>query len=146
MLIWCNKTINKIGNYYKGVCNESKKKSFKVALFRGKKPPQNQVSIVELSLKSPCLHTILGPAFNPYPLFQWYLQSNEIWLNLSMRCRNSAFNVQGSSVIIVVVQVRAMKIYVAAVEALRRKKERQDETQFTTKIGGKTSLGPSYFV
>ncbi len=28
-----------------------------------------------------------------------------------------------------------MKIYVAAVEALR-KKERQDETQFTTKIGG----------
>jgi hypothetical protein len=63
-----------------------------------------------------------------------------------MRCRNSAFNVQGSSVIIVVVQVRAMKIYVAAVEALRRKKERQDETQFTTKIGGKTSLGPSYFV
>jgi hypothetical protein len=29
-----------------------------------------------------------------------------------------------------------VKIYVAAVEALR-KKERQDETQFTTKIGGK---------
>jgi hypothetical protein len=24
--------------------------------------------------------------------------------------------------------------------------ERQDETQFTTKIGGKTHLGPSYFV
>jgi hypothetical protein len=36
-----------------------------------------------------------------------------------------------------------VKIYVAAVEALR-KKERQDETQFTTKIGGKTSLGPRY--
>jgi hypothetical protein len=35
-------------------------------------------------------------------------------------------------------------IYVAAVEALR-KNERQDETHFTTKIGGKTSLGPSYF-
>ncbi len=33
----------------------------------------------------------------------------------------------------------------AAVEALR-KKERQDETRFTTKIGGKTSLGPIYFV
>jgi hypothetical protein len=31
------------------------------------------------------------------------------------------------------VQVGAMKIYVAGVEALR-KKERQDETQFTTKI------------
>jgi hypothetical protein len=25
-------------------------------------------------------------------------------------------------------------------------KERQDESQFTTKIAGKTSLGPSYFV
>jgi hypothetical protein len=33
-----------------------------------------------------------------------------------------------------------VKIYVAAVEALR-KKERRDETQFTTKVGGKTSLG-----
>jgi hypothetical protein len=33
-----------------------------------------------------------------------------------------------------------VKIYVAAVEALRKKK-RQDETQFTTKIDGKTSLG-----
>ncbi len=38
-----------------------------------------------------------------------------------------------------------MKIYVAAVKALRRK-ERWNETQFTTKIGGKTSLGASYFV
>jgi len=38
-----------------------------------------------------------------------------------------------------------MKIYVAAEEALR-KKERQDETQVTTKIGGKSSLGSSYFV
>jgi hypothetical protein len=41
-----------------------------------------------------------------------------------------------------VVEVGAVKIYVAVGEALR-KKERQDETQFTTKIGGKTSLGPS---
>jgi hypothetical protein len=38
-----------------------------------------------------------------------------------------------------------VKIYVVAVEALR-KKERGDETQFTTKIGGKTSLGPGYFI
>ncbi len=38
-----------------------------------------------------------------------------------------------------------MKVYVAALEALRQK-ERGDETQFTTKIGGKTSLGPNYFV
>jgi hypothetical protein len=38
-----------------------------------------------------------------------------------------------------------VKIYIAAVEVLR-KKERGDETQFTTKIGGKISLGPSYFL
>jgi len=62
-----------------------------------------------------------------------------------MKCWNSAFNAQGSRVIIVVVQVGAVKIYVTAVEALR-KKERGDETQFTTKIGEKTSLGPSYVV
>jgi hypothetical protein len=62
-----------------------------------------------------------------------------------MKYWNSAFNAQGSRVIIVIIQVGAVKIYVAAVEALR-KKERVDETQFTTKIGGKNSLGPSYFV
>ncbi len=61
-----------------------------------------------------------------------------------MKCWNSAFNAQGSRVIVVVVHSRAVKIYVAAVEALR-KKERGDETQVSTKIGGKTSLGPSYF-
>jgi hypothetical protein len=46
---------------------------------------------------------------------------------------------------IVAVQVGAVRIYVAAVEALR-KNERGDETQFTTKIGGKTSWGPTCFV
>jgi len=50
-----------------------------------------------------------------------------------MKCWNSVFNAQGSRVIIVVVQVGIVKIYVAAVELLR-KKERHDETQFTTKI------------
>jgi hypothetical protein len=59
-----------------------------------------------------------------------------------MKCWNWAFNAQSLTIIIVAAQV--VKIYVAAVEALR-KKERQHETQFTTKIGGKTSLGPSYF-
>jgi hypothetical protein len=100
--------------------------------------------VMELSVKSPCLHPEFGPAFTPYPFFQWYLQSNEILLNLSMKCWNSAFNGQGSRVILVVVQVGGVKIHVAAVEALR-KKERQDETQFITKFDGKTSLGLSYF-
>jgi len=62
-----------------------------------------------------------------------------------MNCWNSAFNAQGSRVITVIVYVGALKIYVAAVQALR-KKETQDETQFMIKIGGKTSLGPSYFL
>jgi hypothetical protein len=84
-------------------------------------------------------------SFTPYPLFQWYPQSNEILLNLSMKWWNSAFNAQGSRVTIVIVPVGAVKIYVETIEALR-KEERQDETQYTTKIGGKTSLGPSYFV
>jgi len=53
----------------------------------------------------------------------------------------SACNAQGSRVIIVVVQLGAVKIYVAAVEALK-KKERQDETQFTTKIDDFLSFIP----
>ncbi len=97
---------------------------------------------LELFGKSPRLHPVFGPAFTPYPLFQWYPQSKEILLYLRMKCWNSAFNAHGSGVI---VQVGAAKIYVTIVEALK-KKERQHETQFTTKIGGRTSLGPSYFV
>jgi len=38
-----------------------------------------------------------------------------------MKCWNSAFNAQGSRLIIVVVQLGAVKIYVAALEALRKK-------------------------
>jgi hypothetical protein len=99
---------------------------------------------LEFSLSSSCLHPVFGPLFIPYSLSESGLQSKEVWSNLGMKCWNSAFNAQGSGVIIVVVQVGAMKIYVAAVDALK-KNERQDETQFTTKIAGKTSLGPCYF-
>jgi hypothetical protein len=74
-------------------------------------------------------------------LFQWYPQSKDVLLNLSMKCWNSAFNAQGSRLIRVVVQLGAVKIYVGAVEALRRK-ERQDETQFATKIDGFLSFIP----
>jgi hypothetical protein len=38
-----------------------------------------------------------------------------------------------------------VKIYVTVVQALWQK-ETQDETQFITEIGGKTSLGPSNFL
>jgi hypothetical protein len=53
-------------------------------------------------------------------------------MQLSMKCRYSAFNAQGSRLIIVIVQLGAVKLYVAAMKALMR----QDETQFTTKIDG----------
>jgi hypothetical protein len=56
-----------------------------------------------------------------------------------MKCWYSAFNAEGSRLIIVVVHLGAVKIYVAAVEVLR-KKERQDETQFTIKIDGFLSV------
>jgi hypothetical protein len=39
-------------------------------------------SILELSVMKPCLHTVFGP----YLLFQWYPQSKDILLNLSMKC------------------------------------------------------------
>ncbi len=87
-------------------------------------------------------------SFTPCPLFQWYPQSKKILLNLSMKCWNSAFNAQGSRVIIVVVQVGAVKIYVAAVEAQWRRSGKRKE-------GMKLSLPPklvgklvwvSYFV
>jgi hypothetical protein len=38
-----------------------------------------------------------------------------------------------------------VKIYVAAVEALRKKGKEQDEIQFTTKIGGKTNFRSQLF-
>jgi hypothetical protein len=65
-----------------------------------------------------------------------------VW-NLSMKCWNSAFNAQGSRLTIVVVQLGAVKIYVAAVEVLTRN-ERQDETQFTTKVDGFLSFIPRW--
>jgi hypothetical protein len=58
-----------------------------------------------------------------------------------MKCLYSAFNAQGSRLIIRIVQLGAVKIHVAAVEALR-KKERQDETQFIAKIDGFLSFTP----
>ncbi len=56
-------------------------------------------------------------------------------LKLSTKSWISAFNAQASRAIIVAVQVGAVKIYVAAVEVVRKKK-RQGETQKTIKIDG----------
>jgi hypothetical protein len=90
----------------------------------------------KVTVFSPSLWACFHP---PVPSFSGtYLHSNDILLNEMLK------NAKASRVTIVAVQVTAVKIYVAAMEALR-KNERQDETHFTTKSGGKTSLGPSYF-
>jgi hypothetical protein len=96
--------------------------------------PMDKDGIIELSGKASCLHPVFGPPFTHYPLFQWYPKSNEILSNLSMKCWNSGFNPKGSIIIVVV--------HVAAVEALK-KKERQDENQFTNKIAGILSFCPA---
>jgi hypothetical protein len=84
--------------------------------------------LLKLSVKSHSLSPPIASAFTRYPVFQWYPQSNEILSNLSVKFWYSAFNAQGSRVFILAVQVGAVKIYVAAVETLR-KSERGDETQ-----------------
>jgi len=58
-----------------------------------------------------------------------------------MKCWNLPSNAQGLKIIIVVVQVGVVKIYVATMESPRQK-ERQDETQFTTKIDGFLTFTP----
>jgi hypothetical protein len=69
--------------------------------------------------------SLLAP---PYPLSQWYQQSNETVIDLNMRCSNSAFDAQGSRVITVVLHVRTVKIYVAG-----GKMKDKDKTQFIIK-------------
>jgi hypothetical protein len=63
----------------------------------------------------------LGLLSPPYPLFVCGICKVDILRNLSMKCRYSAFNAQGLRLTIVVVQLGgAVKIYVVAVEALRK--------------------------
>ncbi len=61
-----------------------------------------------------------------------------------MKCGKSAFNGQGSRLIIVALQVGAVKICAATVEALK-KKERHGETQFTTKTEVPPPLNANVF-
>jgi hypothetical protein len=74
------------------------------------------VNSLEISWESPSLYPLFGRPFTPKPLSQWYLQSKEILLNLGMKSWNSAFNLQGSRVIIAAVQVGAVKIYATSLD------------------------------
>jgi len=62
-----------------------------------------------------------------------------------MKCWELAFNAQGSRLIIVALQVGAVKIYAARVKALN-KKERQGETQFPTKTKVPPPLNDNVFL
>jgi len=62
-----------------------------------------------------------------------------------MKCLKLTFNAQGSRLIIVALQVGAVKIYAATVEALK-KKERQGEIQFITKIEVPPPLVLMFFI
>jgi hypothetical protein len=77
---------------------------------------KKELGVVEIYVNSPCLYHVFGPALTPYPLFQWYLQSKEILL----KTQHLMHKVLRLTITIVVVQVEAVKIYVAAVEALRK--------------------------
>ncbi len=70
---------------------------------------EKTVYLLKLAIKSPSLSTPIPSAFTPYPLFQWYPQSNKILSNLT--------------IIILVVQVGAVKIYGGALETLRKKEK-----------------------
>ncbi len=76
-----------------------------------------------------------------------YLQSREILLNLSMKCWNSALNAQGSR-IIGSTGSSSQKSLCSSGGAQSKGTTRWSSSwssQFATKIGGKTSLGPNYF-
>jgi hypothetical protein len=71
-------------------------------------------------------------------------QATLVLLNRSMKCENSAFNAQGSKIIIGVVQVGA--VYVASVEARSGERKHKMKLSLFPKSAGKISLGLSYFV
>jgi hypothetical protein len=47
------------------------------------------IVIHKVTMSSPSLWGLLS---TPYPLFQWYPQSKDILINLSMKCYNSVWN------------------------------------------------------
>jgi len=62
-----------------------------------------------LSVKSPWLHPVCGPAcfHPPIPSFRGICKVRKFLLNLSMNHWNSAFNAQGLRIIVVIVKIRA---------------------------------------
>ncbi len=55
----------------------------------------------------------------PIPSFNGIYKCIIFFLNINMKCWNSTFNTQGSKIIIVVIQVGAMKIFVVTMEVFK---------------------------
>jgi hypothetical protein len=89
-------------------------------------------------LSSPCLSSPLIPSFSGIYICQ---VKNFFIIKSQYEMLKLTFSAQGSRVIIVPSCTGAVKLYVAALEAVR-KNERQHETEFTTKIARKTALVP----
>jgi hypothetical protein len=73
----------------------------------------------KLFVKSPYLLASFQP---PNPSFKGIHKVRKFYLG--MKCWKSAFNAQGSRLIIVALQVGAMKIYATIVQALKKRKDR----------------------
>jgi hypothetical protein len=100
---------------------------------------------IYIYIKPYCLHLIFGLAFTPQTPLLVISTTDEILLNMGLKCWNSTFNAQGSRLIIIIVHVKAVRIYVTIVEMLT-KKEKHDEIQFTTKIDGCLSFTPPWLL
>jgi len=95
--------------------------------------------IPKVTLSSPCLSASFHP-LSPLSV----VSTEQRYFNKSQyEMLYSAFRAQVSRLYTVVAQLWAVKIYLAAVEAFR-KKERQDETQITTKTDGFLSFIPCW--
>ncbi len=68
----------------------------------------------------------------------WHIEKRDIFSSISTNCYVAAAR---GLFIHLHQNAKIVNIFCMAL----RKRERQDETQFTTKIAGKASLGPSYF-
>jgi hypothetical protein len=72
---------------------------------------------IELSVKSPSVSPFSPLLSPPIPSISGIRKVRKFYQsNLDIKYWNAAFNAQGSRVIMVIVQVRAVKIYVATVE------------------------------
>jgi hypothetical protein len=65
-----------------------------IYLFKKKKGSGIHAYVIRL-IRKVTLHSVFGPPFTPYLLFQWYPQSKDILISLSMKSWYSAFNAQG---------------------------------------------------